>query len=32
VPAAADLASYQSVIVWCRAFRVLITWADLDAM
>jgi hypothetical protein len=32
VPAAADVASYQSVVVWCRAFRVLITWADLDAM
>ncbi len=29
--ATADLASYQSVIVWCRAFRVLITWADLRA-
>ncbi len=31
VPAAADVASYQSVVVWCRAFRVLITWADLRA-
>jgi hypothetical protein len=29
LPATADLASYQSVVVWCRAFRVLITWADL---
>jgi hypothetical protein len=29
LPAAADLPSYQSVVVWCRAFRVLITWADL---
>ena len=29
VPSTADLASYQSVVVWCRAFRVLITWADL---
>jgi hypothetical protein len=29
VPAEADLPSYQSVVVWCRAFRVLITWADL---
>jgi hypothetical protein len=28
LPATADVASYQSVIVWCRAFRVLITWAD----
>jgi hypothetical protein len=26
---AADLTSYRSVVVWCRAFRVLITWADL---
>jgi len=31
LPAAADLASYQSVVVWCRSFRVLITWADLRA-
>ncbi len=31
VPAAADVASYQSVVVSCRAFRVLITWADLPA-
>lgn len=31
VPAGADVASYQSVVVWCRAFRVLITWADLRA-
>src|SRR5712691_13448456 len=29
LPAAIDLASYKSVVVWCRAFRVLITWADL---
>ena len=29
LPATADLTTYQSVIVWCRAFRVLITWADL---
>ena len=29
VPPATDLASYRSVVVWCRAFRVLITWADL---
>lgn len=27
----ADLASYKSVVVWCRAFHVLITWADLRA-
>jgi electron transfer DM13 len=31
LPEAADVASYQSVVVWCRAFRVLITWADLRA-
>lgn len=30
VPAAVDVASYRSVVVWCRAFRVLITWADLS--
>jgi hypothetical protein len=29
VPAGASLGDYQSVVVWCRAFRVLITWADL---
>jgi hypothetical protein len=29
VPPATDLAAYRSVVVWCRAFRVLITWADL---
>jgi hypothetical protein len=28
--AAVDVASYKSVVVWCRAFRVLITWADLS--
>jgi electron transfer DM13 len=31
IPPTADVASYQSVVVWCRAFRVLITWADLRA-
>ncbi len=31
LPATADVASYHSVVVWCRAFRVLITWADLRA-
>ncbi|TMC33239.1 MAG: DM13 domain-containing protein [Chloroflexi bacterium] len=25
-----DLAGYSSVIVWCRAFSVLVTWADLE--
>jgi hypothetical protein len=29
IPAAVDLSGYQSVVVWCRAFNVLITWADL---
>ena len=28
--APADAGEYQSVIVWCRAFSVLVTWADLD--
>jgi electron transfer DM13 len=32
VPATADVATYRSVVVWCRAFRVLITWADLRAI
>jgi hypothetical protein len=26
----ADLTAYRSVVVWCRAFSVLITWADLS--
>ena len=25
----ADLSQYKSVVVWCRQFSVLITWADL---
>lgn len=29
IPAGTDLAPYKSVVVWCRAFAVLITWADL---
>jgi len=29
VPASLDLSSYKSVIVWCRAFSTLITWADV---
>ena len=29
VPAGIDLGQYGSVIVWCRAFSVLFTWADL---
>ena len=31
IPAGADAGSYRSVVVWCRAFGVLITWADLAA-
>lgn len=29
VPAGSDLSRYKSVVVWCRQFSVLITWADL---
>lgn len=29
IPASADLGAYKSVVVWCRAFSVLVTWADL---
>ncbi|MDO8506293.1 MAG: DM13 domain-containing protein [Candidatus Limnocylindria bacterium] len=25
-----DLGVYSSVVVWCRAFAVLVTWAELD--
>ena len=32
VPANADLSVYKSVVVWCRAFAVLITWADLKPL
>jgi electron transfer DM13 len=28
---ATDVTTYRSVVVWCRAFRVLISWADLTA-
>ncbi|MGH2472222.1 MAG: DM13 domain-containing protein [Candidatus Limnocylindria bacterium] len=31
VPAGAAVSGYKSVVVWCRAFSVLITWADLNA-
>ena len=31
LPETADVGSYHSVVVWCRAFGVLITWADLSA-
>lgn len=29
IPAAVDLGEYRSVIVWCRVFRVVFTYADL---
>jgi len=29
VPAGADLSLFRSVVVWCRQFSVLVTWADL---
>ena len=29
LPADADLSAYKSVVVWCRQFSVLVTWADL---
>lgn len=29
IPAGVDVSSFRSVVVWCRAFGVLITWADL---
>ena len=31
IPATTDLAPFKSVVVWCRAFSVLVTWADLTA-
>ena len=31
IPAGVDLKTYQSVIVWCRQFSVLISPADLAA-
>jgi hypothetical protein len=30
LPTSIDLAAYGSVVVWCRAFAVLVTWADLE--
>jgi electron transfer DM13 len=32
VPAGTDVAPFKSVVVWCRAFSVLVTWADLTAV
>ncbi len=29
LPAGTTLSDYKSVVVWCRAFTVLFTWADL---
>lgn len=29
VPGDADVSGYKSVVVWCRQFAVLVTWADL---
>jgi hypothetical protein len=29
LPASAAIGDYKSVVVWCRAFTVLFTWADL---
>ncbi len=29
IPASTDLATYKSVVAWCRNFNTLITWADL---
>ena len=29
VPADLDVSAFRSVVVWCRQFAVLITWADL---
>ena len=29
LPVSADVTTFRSVVVWCRAFSVLITWADL---
>jgi hypothetical protein len=31
VPAGTKVEDYKSVVVWCRAFAVLFTWADLRA-
>ncbi len=29
LPSATDIAQFKSVVVWCRAFAVLFTWAEL---
>ena len=30
VPAGSDVSLHRGVVVWCRAFSVLVTWADLQ--
>ena len=30
LPDGLDVAAYGSVVVWCRAFSVLVTWANLE--
>ncbi len=30
IPAGTDLAPFKSVVIWCRNFRTLITWSDLQ--
>ena len=32
VPIGTDVTPFKSVVVWCRAFSVLVTWADLLAL
>lgn len=32
LPAGTDWSAYRSVVVWCRMFAVLVTWADLAAV
>ncbi|MGH2378039.1 MAG: DM13 domain-containing protein [Candidatus Limnocylindria bacterium] len=31
IPPGTELAGYRSVVVWCRVFRVVFTYADLEA-
>ena len=30
IPAGTDLAKYDTVLIWCRAFRVLFSYAELN--
>ena len=32
LPAGTDWSAYRSVVVWCRMFSVLVTWADLESL